>query len=99
MSKFAKLLLLIILLDLIITVVGVKLGVLIELNPLMYYFLSHSITLFVCVKLLVQGIGIKILDEHLMKTKNGYKYYIAVIVVYVLIFALSFLASYIYFEY
>lgn len=87
MNKYIKILLLVILLDTVITVGGINLGLLFELNPLMAYLISHSISLFVCVKLLWQSISLKLLETGMKKINGNYKIYIATIIVYSLIFS------------
>ncbi len=76
MNKYIKILLLVILLDTVITVGGINLGLLLELNPLMAYLISPSIGLFVGVKLLYQFISLKLLEIGMKKTNGNYKIYI-----------------------
>lgn len=87
MNKYTKILLLVILLDTVITVGGINLGLLFELNPLMAYLISHSMSLFVCVKLLWQSTFLKLLETYMQKTNGNHKIYIAAIVVYLILFS------------
>ena len=91
MNKYTKILLLVILLDTVITVGGINLGLLFELNPLMAYLISHSMGLFVCVKLLWQSTSLKLLEISMEKLNGNYKIYIVTIVVYLLLFFSGFL--------
>lgn len=91
MNKYIKILLLVILLDTVITVGGINLGLLFELNPLMAYLISHSMSLFICVKLLWQSTFLKLLETGMKKINGNYKIYIAAIVVYLLLFSSGFL--------
>jgi len=67
-SKYGKILMLIILLDIATTVLGLNLGIIIEVNPLMAYLISFSMLLFVSVKLLVSALGLKALEWYAHRT-------------------------------
>ncbi len=96
MNKYIKILLLVILLDTAITVGGINLGLLFELNPIMAYLISHSISLFVCVKLLWQSVSLKLLEIGMKKINGNYKIYIVTIVVYLLLFSSGFLMYFLF---
>ncbi len=98
-SKYGKILLLIILIDIFVTIGLLNIGPFFESNPIMLEFLSHSVALFVCVKILLSAIGILAL-EYLNKNYNyGRLVYLTTIWSYISLYLLLSVGAYLLYSY
>ncbi|GEM_PF-6777663 len=97
MTGYGKTLLMISVLDMIVTILGIHYGLIEEANFFMRWHLEQGgILLFASVKLLITAISIlcfeTVFEKELMSRIKMKRYYIAAILLYVLLYIVSILA-------
>ena len=98
-SKYGKILLLIILIDIFVTLVVLNMGSFFESNPIMFELLSHSVVLFVCTKILVTTSGILALEYFNKNHKYGRLAYLTTIWGYISLYLLFSIGAYLLYSY
>lgn len=98
-SKYGKILLLIILIDIFVTLAVLNIGPFFESNPIMFELLSHSIVLFVCVKILVTASSILALEYFNKNHNHGRLAYLTTIWGYISLYLLLTLGAYLLYSY
>ena len=89
LSKYFWILSIICFVDLALTTIGLQTGVLFEANWMLAWTLKIGLWFFILYKIVLQGVGIAILEWHTRKYKDVYLYK-CVIVLYLIIWILFF---------